>query len=79
VPICLAGAKVTCEQILRDRGQAVPWPKFNPDVRRPSSSPLDILRPDNVTRMFVAFFALMISVVALQLYNHVPAHARVRL
>jgi phytoene desaturase (3,4-didehydrolycopene-forming) len=32
VPICLAGAKITAEQILYDRGQTAPWPKWVPDA-----------------------------------------------
>jgi phytoene desaturase (3,4-didehydrolycopene-forming) len=50
VPICLAGAKLTTEQILRDRGQAVPWPKWKPGAeareQEARGSQLDVQRND---------------------------------
>lgn len=43
VPICLAGAKITAEQILNKRGQKVPWPAYEYGARKASGSQLDVL------------------------------------
>ncbi|TDZ21328.1 Phytoene desaturase [Colletotrichum orbiculare MAFF 240422] len=49
VPIVLAGAKITSEQILEDRGLAVPWAKgfdgmLNPQTQSPGNKKLDNVR-----------------------------------
>lgn len=46
VPVCLAGAKVTTEQILTDKGIPFPWQKVLPSdhAARKSGSKLDIIK-----------------------------------
>jgi phytoene desaturase (3,4-didehydrolycopene-forming) len=46
VPICLAGAKITSEQILADRGQTAPWPRWRPGAEPATASALDVQRPE---------------------------------
>lgn len=66
VPICLAGARITAEQILKQYGRKAPWPKYNPDVRRPTASALDVVRAS--VNYAEVFFATLLAVLASALF-----------
>jgi phytoene desaturase (3,4-didehydrolycopene-forming) len=63
VPICLAGARVTAEQILSKAKRKAPWPRYNPDVRRPTASKLDVLQPTyNYSQIVITTLIVLISI-----------------
>jgi phytoene desaturase (3,4-didehydrolycopene-forming) len=68
VPICLAGARITAEQILAKEGRPVPWPEYNSDTRKPFKSSLDKMQWSysygGVFFALLAFiFAMLVAIV----------------
>jgi len=63
VPIVMAGAKMTAEQILEDQGDAFPWPTWTNNLLGPSESKNDLVK-NNWPSMAVllALVALLMSV-----------------
>jgi phytoene desaturase (3,4-didehydrolycopene-forming) len=83
VPICLAGAKITTEQILYDRGQSAPWPKWTPASNTPPknvhNSKLDTHRivPAIWFKPLLALIAAIVVFLVTQ--GYVPALASLKL
>ncbi|KAI9893084.1 MAG: hypothetical protein M1814_000631 [Vezdaea aestivalis] len=62
VPICLAGSKITSEQILKDHKMEIPWTNGPEDlVRRTGLDKFGSLKPTSDLRYWVACLVLLIA------------------
>ncbi|KJZ75183.1 hypothetical protein HIM_05377 [Hirsutella minnesotensis 3608] len=76
VPICLAGSKITTEQVLRDFGWTIPWPARRSEIHGRTSKRLDVLQRRGLLyseQMVYLVCAMLLLLLAWQLGFRFPS------